>query len=102
MRIIDTLAHEYGWTKEYILNAIYPDEAVELTSIIRKRTYNQKMLDLAIASNPWSKEPKKLWEVLQKNADSNSKLGDDTEMDKAGLQMLKQQLKSKSKAIKVK
>jgi hypothetical protein len=101
MRVVDSLAHEYGWTKDYILNRVYPGEAVKLTGIIRQRTYSEKMLELAIVSNPWAKEPKKLWDLLERQAGAESELGSE-EIDRAKLQALKQQLKTKSRVIKVK
>lgn len=96
------MASEYGWTKDYILERVYPDEAVTLTKIIRQRIYNGKILDLAIAGNAWVKEPKKLWDILEKQVENNTKLGEETEIDHGSLQRLKNQLKNKSRAIKVK
>jgi hypothetical protein len=73
-----------------------------MTKIIRQRIYNGKLLDLAIAGNAWTKEPKKLWDILEKQVKAEPELGENTEIDRTALSRLKSQLKTKSRAIKVK
>lgn len=101
MSVVDVLASQYGWTMDYILDKVYPDEALELTRRIQTRTNSDYLLQLAIVSNPWSKDPKALVTELEQRIDREVGLGGD-EPDHAGIERLKGRLASKSKNIRVK
>jgi hypothetical protein len=62
---IDTLASEYGWGKEAILESVYPDELFYLTKEIKKRRVGHYRMLLAIAQNPYSKNPRELAKQLE-------------------------------------
>jgi hypothetical protein len=85
------LASEYGWTKDYILDYVYPDEAIELSRRIRNRITQNNLMSLAISSNPWSDNPKALVRELESRIDEEMELGDE-EPDHAALSRLKQKL----------
>jgi len=85
------LAAEYGWTKDYILENVYPDEAHEFLNAIKKRTYGRYLMELAIAQNTTTKEPRKLWDMLEKESGENEII--EEEIDHAGIQKLKSMIK---------
>ena len=55
-------------------------------------------MDLAISQNPHTKEPKKLWKIIEKET---AKGEDNTELDKSSMKMLKGKL-TRSRVINVK
>lgn len=77
---------------------VYLDELVKLNEKIRVRKISEYKMQLAIASNPHSKEPKKLWDML----DNQVREPIDEKLDKTGMEKLKQQLLRNSRAIVVK
>lgn len=94
------MANQYGWTKDYILNKVYPDEAQVLSGIINKRIFADYLVQLAIVENPWRKEPEKLVKELQKRV-GEEELGKE-KLDKEGMKRLKNLLARKSRNIGVK
>lgn len=82
---MDLLAANYGWQKNYIFYEVYPDEFVLFTKAIKKRQFAEYQVQLAIAQNPHSKNPKVLWETLE----SEVREAKDPEMDEAGIERLK-------------
>ncbi len=99
MIVVDTLANQYGWTKDYILDHVYPDEAVELTGILRRRIYGEYLINLAIVHNPWAKDPKDLWQTFSKEAVKGRELGSE-QLDKSGFKRLKTKISRSSRVIK--
>ena len=99
MIVVDTLANQYGWTKDYILDCVYPDEAAELTGILRRRIYGEYLINLAIAHNPWAKDPKDLWKTFSQEAKKGRALGSE-QLDKSGFKRLKSKLARSSRIIK--
>jgi len=99
------LANEYGWTKDYILKRIYPDEALSYIKIIDDRNRKDYLMQLAIVTNPVleSDGQKFLWNLLSdKNKHQSSvSVQLDDKLDKQGFAKLKKQL-SKQSRIKVK
>lgn len=100
MNVVDILASQYGWTKDYILDFVYPDEAMSLSRLIRNRIAKDNLMNLAIASNAWSKDPKALGKELESRIDMELELGEE-EPDHAAIERLKGKL-SNSKQIRVK
>ena len=98
--IIDLLASEYGWTKDYILKRSTFVHALDFSDRIKRRKNIDNLIQLAIVQNPWSKEPKKLFDELEKGSESESDGSGDT-IDHEGFKRLKDMLR-KSKNIKVK
>lgn len=86
------MASNYGWSKKDILEQIYPDEAVKLAKLIQERQSQNYLALLAIAHNPHSKNPKKLWRILEKGM-IDKKL--DNQLDIKGLERLKKKLNKK-------
>lgn len=99
--IVDKFASSYGWTKDYILKKVYPDEAVEFINAMNKREAGEALLQLAIVHNPHSKKPQNLVKQLERKTKRKEKLTDE-KMDKQGLERLKKTLSHKGKKIKVK
>lgn len=97
---IDLFASEYGWTKDYILKRVYPDEAIDLKRAIDIRTFNKYLIELAIEHNPHSEKPEKLRDEFLERADAD--INRDEDIDKQGLKQLKMRLNRHSKAVKVK
>ena len=95
---IDLLASEYGWSKKSILEDVYIDELVKLSEKIKKRKNSEYKMQLVIVSNPYSKDPKKLMDMLDDKP--NSELRDE-KLDRESFIRLREQL-SRSQSIKVK
>jgi hypothetical protein len=93
----DLLASEYGWSKQNIFFETYPDELVYLSKRIRMRQIAEYKMQLLIASNPHTKNPRELWDTLDGQIDDPIS---DT-MDRQGMENLKRML-SNSKAFVVK
>lgn len=94
------MAREYGWSKMDILENVYPKEAIEYTKLIKRDMIeNYKML-LAINQNLYAKDPKQLWDTLEREGQKGGIIKS-SGLDKVALGRLKQKLK-RSKTIKVK
>lgn len=61
---MDLLASEYGWTADYIKTSVYPDEFMVLLRKIGARRVDEWLIELQIASNPHTEDPKKFVEAL--------------------------------------
>lgn len=57
------LASSYHWTKDYIFDFIYLDEALDYIDEIRKQGIIDNLNALFIAHNPNSKQPKELMDM---------------------------------------
>ncbi len=75
------------------------DELFKFTEKIKKRRNDEYKMQLVIASNPYSKDPKALMNLLDKDSKSDKLM--DSKLDKDSFSRLREQL-SKSKSIKVK
>lgn len=62
---IDTLASNYHWSKDRILDDVCLDEAMEYSKLIKKRQINDYITQLAIIANPHTKNPKALLKSFQ-------------------------------------
>ena len=93
---MDLLAHEYGWAKDYILENVYLDELKHLTDAMKKRKVEDMKMQLAIVSNPHSKEPKELWDALNREIDDRF---EDVELDKQGFEAFKRTLAGSSNIV---
>ena len=62
--IIDVLASNYHWAKNEILDTVYLDEAIDYLDMIKRRKVQEDLMQLAIISNPHTKEPKTLHNYL--------------------------------------
>lgn len=62
--IVDVLASNYHWAKSEILDNVYLDEAIEYLDMIKRRKLQNDIMQLAIISNPHTKEPKTLHNYL--------------------------------------
>lgn len=97
------MASEYGWAKRDILENVYLDELFTFTRLINRRKLNDYKMRLAIATNPHTKEPKSLWELLDRQERSNE--GQDyldAEFDASGFEAFKNMLKRNNSAVIVK
>ena len=96
--IVDILASQYGWAKDAILESIYLDEFLQLQKQIKNRKILDIKLQLNIAQNPHTKDPKKFFEELDRLED---KPIEKPVLDKTGFSILKSKL-AKSSSIVVK
>lgn len=96
---MDNLASEYGWTKDYILDYMYPSEVQSLVGIIQNRKRQNALLKLAITHNPYAKDPNILFRELKQGAEE---VNTSDSKDDHALSSLKRKLSEKSKFIKVK
>lgn len=89
--IVDLLASEYGWAKDYILEHVYIDELPSLIKIISRRNRYKRILDLRIAHNPHlaKDDAKVLIEELQKDPDGIYR---PAKLDKVAFNMVRGQL----------
>ena len=71
------------------------DELVVFVAKIRERQVKNYMMDLAIISNPHSKEPKDLWRMLE----AQVKKPVEEKLDKQGMELLKQRLGASKKFV---
>ena len=71
------------------------DELVIFVAKIRERQVKNYMMDLAIISNPHSKEPKDLWRMLE----AQVKKPVEEKLDKQGMELLKQRLGASKKFV---
>lgn len=99
------MANEYGWSKDFILSRIYPDESLIYVELIDRRRRNEYLMSLAIVTNPVLKpsDQKILWDILSKRDSRriSTKTIMDDKIDKEGIARLKKRLTT-SKRIKVK
>lgn len=91
------MAAEYGWTQDYILDHIYPDDYLYYQEVITQRKYTNYLMDLAIVHNPNSEKPEELFEALKMN--TGSSYLDAVEPDKAALENLQGLLSPNMKKI---
>lgn len=97
------MANEYGWAKNDILEHVYFDELFIFTRIINRRKLTEYKMQLAIASNATTKDPKKLWEMLDQRERENEGKGYlDAEFDAAGFEAFKQAVKNSGSKVVVK
>lgn len=94
---VDLLASEYGWAKDAITQGVYLDELYFLIDQINKRKISEYKMQLAIAQNPHVKDPKALWEILNRQT---RKLPS-SKLDVSGMELLKSKLRQ-SPSIDVK
>ncbi len=94
---IDLFASEYGWTINYILNYVYPDDFILLGELISKRIIDKVLMDFQIAHNP-HREPEKAQEFADELMEQRRKIyGFDVnhaQLDRAALDKLKDMIKS--------
>lgn len=90
------MAHEYGWAKRQILDDIYLDDLVYLMKQINQRKISDYRMQLAIAQNPYTKNPKQLWNILK---DQNIEENKNEEFDDVGFERLKNALSENPKFI---
>lgn len=85
-RAIDLLASEYGWSQDYILDFIYPEDVINYQKTISKRKYADYLMLLVIAHNPYTEEPEALFEQLR--METGMSYLDQVEPDREGLKAL--------------
>lgn len=97
------MASNYGWAKRDILENVYLDELFVFLRLITRRKINEQKMALAIATNPHTKHPKKLWDQLEQQERHNEgKDYLDAEFDAAGMARFKEALQRHSRSIVVK
>jgi hypothetical protein len=97
------LASEYGWAKNDILDTVYPNELFILSRLITRRRINANRTALAIATNPHTKDGRKLWQEFDRQERSNEgKEYLDAEFDQAGFDAFKNALQRSNSSIVVK
>lgn len=97
---VDLLASEYGGGLKPILETVYLDDLPDLIIQINKRKLMDYKMQLAIVSNPHTKNPGKLWQLLTK-LDTGNRQAKKDDFDNLGFERLKGQL-SKRPTILVK
>lgn len=98
--IIDLLASEYGWDKDFILNRVYPDEALVYGDKIRRRRAINYRMELLIAHNPNSKTPSVLFNNLNKEI-GDLRGSESDKLDKSAFAQFKKKIAKESKNIGV-
>lgn len=59
-------ASEYGWAKKQVFYSLYPEEVFLLLKNIEKRRLLTMQTNLAISQNPYTKNPKELWDTIKR------------------------------------
>lgn len=96
-------ASEYGWTKTFILEEVYPDDAFHLDKRIAKRRINDVLMQLNVSMAPRA-ETRSRQEFIDSLTDQLNKLDPEAEnndLDVEGMKALREKLKEKSRAVKV-
>lgn len=97
------MASSYGWAKNDILEGVYLDELFIYARLITRRHINEQRMALAIATNPHTKYPKKLWGTLdQQERRNEGREYLDAEFDEAGMVAFKKTLQRHSRAMMIK
>lgn len=97
------MASNYGWAKHDILNGVYLDELFVFSRLITRRKISEQKMALAIATNPHTKNAKRLWDELDRQErynDGRDYL--DAEFDAIGFDRFKQALQRHGSSIVVK
>ncbi len=100
---MDLFASEYGWTKHYIYTRVYPEDLAILQDKIVLRQTEDIITQLRITTNPHlpAAEQREFAEQLMAKRRAITGI-DDSQLDRAALNRLKDTLKKESKAVKVK
>lgn len=97
------MASNYGWAKKDILETVYIEELFIFVRLIKQRQINEYKMQLAIATNPQTKHPKKLWDALDLMERQNEgKDYLDAEFDQAAFDRFKQTVQRNSTGFIVK
>jgi hypothetical protein len=81
----------YGWSPKQVKEQVYPKDVEVYLRVGRYKKLEEQMMNLVIAHNPHTKEPKALFKELQ--AELTKLRGiDNSELDREGLQRLKQKM----------
>lgn len=91
------LASEYGWSKNHILNDVYPTDLFWLVPAMSLRQIDNVIMDVRVATNPHLEQDNArllLDELLAKRRMYAPEEQQDREFDKSKLDELKQILKS--------
>ena len=75
---------------------MYLDELYSLVGYINKRIINNYQIELALIQNPYTKNPKELWQILKSMQDIQPK---EEQLDVVGMEILKQRLSGSSKIL---
>lgn len=81
----------YGWSPKQVKEQVYPKDVEVYLRVGRYKKLEEQMMNLVIAHNPHTKEPKALFRELK--AELTKLRGvDNSALDRAGLQRLKQKM----------
>lgn len=94
-----------GWTKDYILTAVYPEELNLYIRLVDIEKLETLMFQTQIAANANSKKPQELYDSFKEQR--QMAIGDliqevDDSFDREGLQRLKNRLAGESQKILIK
>lgn len=99
------MASEYGWSRDDILNKVYPDDLIYLSRKIRVRRIDDYLMQGRLIANPYI-EPSKAGEFMQDLVSTRDSLLDiepaDERLDRTTLARFKNVLRKESNLIKVK
>lgn len=90
------MAVAYGWAKEDILNTVYLDEALYYLDQIQRDKVANFQMQLAIVQNPNTKDPKALWNDLQRMGGLFDEPREDPVLDTASFDRMKNMMMSSS------
>lgn len=97
------MASNYAWSKKDILENVYFDELFLYSKLINIRKINESKIALAIATNPQTKNPKKLWDELDRQERTLNGMDYlDAEFDQAAFDRFKQTLQRNNGNIVIK
>lgn len=91
------MANEYGWAKRAILDDVYLDEAYHYLELIRKRNNLKYRILLRIVENPHTDKPSELWDLLRREAGTESTKDD--KLDSDGMELLKMKMSGNPRII---
>lgn len=90
------MASEYGWGLTEILEHVYLDDLIKLMPVIEKRKLDEYRIQLALITNPHTKNPSELWNMLKPPPDITDR---PIELDKTSFDLLKTKLSKGSRIV---
>lgn len=90
------LASEYGWDLQDILEKVYVDTLFLFVKAIERRKLDEHRIQLALISNPHTKDPQHLWRMLKPPVDVSEK---PTKLDITSFDILKNKISQGSHIV---
>lgn len=98
------LAHQYGWTLNYIMESIYPEDFFLLSRQIKMRNLDEFLMQTRIISHPHGdaeQQEEFMEDMLEQRAWYREEPTERNKLDRTGLSAFKDRVRAESKFGKV-